>query len=222
MKPTQDNQSEPANKQTGEANSSPLSASKLTPETIKWTPMKKGGFNFRTHTLVRVSDLKMEFRPSITAKLVCGAFASLGFFIPVYHHAVEDIIDSQLGSLTESLLAVGLGCILIFGGFKFWSMIKGNRVFDKSSGRFINNGRDYRSVSLDEIVALQHLHENVKRSDSSLRSSHKRTSFVSNELNLVLRSSNRVHAIDHSNRRKLRDDIESLAEFLGVPVWNHP
>jgi hypothetical protein len=43
---------------------------------------------------------------------------------------------------------------------------------------------------------------------------------VSNELNLVLRSGNRVHAIDHSNRRKLREDIETLAGFLGVPVWD--
>jgi hypothetical protein len=193
----------------------------LMPQSIEWTPLKGGGTNFKTHTLRQVGDLKMEFRTSLWTKLFCGMFVGLGLYVPIYHHAVQDIIESSVGPLGESLIALGLGAILIFGGYKLWRIISGKRTFDKSTGRFINNGREYQIASLDEVVAIQLLTERIKSSERSVGSSSK-TSFTSFELNLVLHNGKRIPVIDHSALKKLREDAETLSDFLGVPVWNHP
>lgn len=184
--------------------------------------MAGGGINFRTHRLVKVSDLKMEFRPSLIAKLVCGGFAALGLFLPIYHHAVEDIVTSKSGPIAESLIAIGIGGVLIWIGLKIWRMVAGSRTFDKGTGRFINNGKEYHVASLDEVVAVQLIRERLKDSDDDVGSSYQKTSFTSYEINLVLQNGKRVPVIDHSARNKIREDAETLSEFLGVPVWDRP
>ena len=198
-----------------------MSESQPTPGSIDWTPLKGGGTNFKTHTLKQVSDQKMEFRPSLITKLFCGMFVVVGLYVPIYHHAVQDMIESSLGPSGESVIAVGAGGLLIWGGFKFWGILGGASVFDTSKGRFINNGREYHVASLDEVVAIQLLTERIKSSDRSVSSSSK-TSFTSLELNLVKRSGKRIPVIDHSNLNTLRDDAESLSDFLGVPLWDRP
>ena len=191
-----------------------------TPGSVSWTPLKGGGTNFRTHTLERISDKKMEFRPSISTKLLCASFIGMGLFIPIYHHAVEDIIASSMGPFAKSLIAIGIGLILIWAGFKFWHILGGLCTFDKSKGRFTNNGRDYNVASLDEVYAIQILREKLKDSDNDLGSSMQKTAFISYELNLVMRDGKRLPVVDHSAREKIREDSETLSEFLGVPVWD--
>jgi hypothetical protein len=36
----------------------------------------------------------------------------------------------------------------------------------------------------------------------------------------VLEDSRRINLVDHGNRKKLIADAQTLAEFLGVPLWN--
>lgn len=190
----------------------------LSPASIKWTPLTGGGINFRTHTLVKVNELKMEFHPSLISKLFCGAFIVFGLFLPIYHHAAEDIVASSSGPFTESLMAIGIGGALIWIGLKIWRLVAGKFTFDKDTGRFINIGIDYRVVSLDEVCAIQLMLEQVKSSEDHVGSIRQKTSFTSYELNLVLCDGKRVPVIDHSGRHKIRQDVEKLGKFLGVPV----
>ena len=40
------------------------------------------------------------------------------------------------------------------------------------------------------------------------------------EVNVVFQSSRRVNIINHRNARALRRDVQQLADFLNVPVWD--
>ena len=187
-------------------------------QAVKWTPLKGGGFNFRTHQLTRTNDRKMEFKPSWTSRILTVLIIGFGLYLPVYHTFVQDMIDSSLGPVGESIMAWGVGVLMVFLGIKFWLRMNRGYTFDKSTGRFINHGKEYESVPLDEIHAIQLILERIKDINRSVGSSS-RTSFTSFELNLVLKDGKRVHIIDHSNRHKIREDAEKLGEFLGVPVW---
>jgi len=37
---------------------------------------------------------------------------------------------------------------------------------------------------------------------------------------LVLNDASRINVIDHGNIKKLREDGQKLAEFLGKPLWD--
>lgn len=185
----------------------------------EWTPLKGGGTNFRTHNLIKVSDRKMEFSPSTGTRLFSGFLMGFGLSIPVYHHQVQGVVDASYGPFLGAAIAWGFGGLFFWVGLRFWMRLKGKCVFDKSTGRFLNDGQDYRVVSLDELHAIQLIRERMTSSDSSVGSSS-RSSFTSYELNLVLHDGRRAPVMDHSDRRQIRDDAEKLGEFLGVPVWD--
>jgi len=50
--------------------------------------------------------------------------------------------------------------------------------------------------------------------------SSKNGSYWSFELNLVLRDGRRLNVMDHGDYDALRRDADTLAEFLGRPVWD--
>ncbi|MGD9320846.1 MAG: hypothetical protein PVH99_12810, partial [Desulfobacteraceae bacterium] len=45
-------------------------------------------------------------------------------------------------------------------------------------------------------------------------------SYYSYELNLVLRDSKRTNVMDHGDYEKLREDAQTLSQFLEKPVWD--
>ena len=187
-------------------------------QAMEWGPLKGGGTNFRTHALKRVSDQKMEFKASRTTMVICVICIAFGLYVPLYHTFVQDMIESKMGQTGEMIMAWGIGIGLIYFGIWFWRKMNAGYTFDKSTGRFIKNGKDYDSFPLDEIHAIQLILERIKDSDRPVGSSS-RTSFTSYELNLIKKDGKRVRVIDHSNRKKIQEDAETLGEFLGVPVW---
>lgn len=185
-----------------------------------WTPAKRGGANFRTHILVIIDSYRLEFKASIGAKLFYLVFLFVGagiltfFSFPIlssgeFSFNPETILPLIFGFV---FMVVG-GCLFYFGtvpivfdkrtGF-FW---KGR----KSPGNIINPSALKNFTDLDQIHALQLISEYCRGNKSS---------YYSYELNLVLEDGKRIVVVDHGNKKNLREDAETLSDFLDKPVWD--
>ncbi len=185
-----------------------------------WTPAKGGGANFRTLRLVMVSPHRMEFRASMVAKIFFGSFLLGGIGVAVgisaFHFSTGTFsfsTDTLLPLLVGIAFAAVGGCLLYFGTAPI--------VFDKSRGFFwkgrkardgvFNSDSPKHFAALEEIHALQLISEYCRGS---------KRSYYSYELNLVLRDGKRINVMDHGDCDKLREDAESLSQFLARPVWD--
>lgn len=189
-------------------------------EQTGWGPVKNGGTNFRTHRLSKTGEWQIQFKITIGAILFCGIFIASG--IGIIGLAV---LSEVKGEWYMRLLILLFG--LVFGGIGAGMLYKYTTpiIFDKQSGVFWkgrrspsqldNPGKIKESVWLSNIHALQIISEYCSSSSSRGGSSYR-----SYELNLVLDDAKRINVIDHGNYARLRKDAESLAEFLGVPLWD--
>lgn len=182
-----------------------------------WTPAKAGGVSFRTRRLVEVDPDRLEFRASMEWLLIVLLLllGGMGMFIAYAAYLLSSggVSFSTLPQLLMSLL-----CALPGGVLLYFSSIP--IVFDKRNGFYwrgrrapdeVYDGYALRNAAaLREIHALQILSEYIGGE----------TSYTSYELNLVLRDGERINVIDQAGRDKLRRDAATLADFLGVPVWD--
>ena len=173
--------------------------------------MAPGGANFCTRVLMRPSSFRLSFRISIPALLFALVFLLPGVALLLAAPNLDPIWLMFLFGFIFA--AAGAGLLL------FWTQPV---VFDRSRGyywrgwrRFADITRDAkRSARLDDIVAIQLLGEHVTDSDGD--------SYTSYELNLVLKSGERVHVVDHGSHTRISKDADTLAAFLKVPLRKHP
>ncbi len=179
---------------------------------IDWEPAQVG-FSGRNRRLVSINSNRLVFRSPITGLVLIVAFAALSF---------AAIYDFFAKLLAGQFYAAPLPFFFIFGGlawllFHAWSI---PIVFDKEKGYFWR-GRKVPSPStvqtdakryaaLEEIYALQL----IKPPWLGRRKS------IIYELNLVLRSGDRVHVLVHRSKKRLRSYASDLSAFLQVPVWD--
>ena len=188
-------------------------------ERIDWVPLKHGGSNFHTHRLVETTANRLEFRATRGARLFAAIFIVVGFAFPIL------FITTQSGSLSFYELGGILFFGLIFasaGGFMWYIMGK-PRVFDKLTGMYwlghkepdyvykVANEVQNNQARLSDIHAIQLIREYV-RSDKN--------SYYSYELNLILKSGERLNVIDHGKKSEIISDADKLSKYLGVPVWS--
>ncbi|MCB9495434.1 MAG: hypothetical protein H6686_00915 [Fibrobacteria bacterium] len=185
---------------------------------VEWTPLKRGGTNFRTHRLHQESPVLVRFKPSIQGYAFPLAFL-LGGVIPLA------ILIHAPGALMHFQLKHGLLLLfsLPFFGIGIWSWRTMTRVssFDKREGWYWAGGSipsanphlvdPTRACPLSDIKAIQILSESVR--------GDKGRSYSSLELNLVLADASRRQVVDHGGGG-LEEEARTLAEFLGVPLWN--
>lgn len=186
----------------------------------EWAPLKRGGTNFKTHKLVERNYTRIEFKSTIGAKLFSLLFFSIGVGIPIIFgremiHEFADIYQSDF----IFIFLFGL-IFATVGGWLFYSFAK-PVIFDKTLGLYWkgwNKPKHYMakvegeiSSRIGDIHAIQIIPELI-RSDNR--------SYVSYELNLVLKDGSRMNVVDHGNPLQLRSDAQKLSEFLGVTVWD--
>lgn len=187
---------------------------------IRWTPIKSGGSNFRTHKFYSNGANQVGFKATLGAKLFSGIFAAVGtgvIIIPFYN-------TFQNGAplfVLETLFFIVFG--LIFGGVGIYMLRSYSKpiIFDKMVGYFWKGWKKpdrYRvdqkipgSVRLDDIHALQIVSEYIRGDDKN---------YYSYELNLVTKDGQRHNIIDHGDRSDLVIDTNKLSDFLGKPVWD--
>jgi len=84
---------------------------------------------------------------------------------------------------------------------------------------FAKNKDKTRFISLQDIYALQLLSEYVDSCDRYF-SNNNTGPYTSYEINLVLKSGDRVNVVDHGDGFQILADAQKLSQFLKVPVWN--
>ena len=182
----------------------------------QWTPLKPGGTNFKTHTLVPAYGQRLEFRMAMAARIFCAVF-----FIPGVGILIGGIVLAVKG--TEGIWPLLFMCAFgtVFGsvGGGMYRHYNKPIVFDKGCGSFWKGRRDPRTVlenpspqdivPLDDVYAIQLLAEYC-RSDKS--------SYTSYEMNLVRTDGSRENVIDHGNAKRIRADARIVGDFLDVPV----
>lgn len=188
-----------------------MSFDSITPNfaSVSWEPLKKGGSNFKTHHLVETSPGRLEYKSTLFYKIFAFIFLAIGL-------VAGGIIFNQ------GMYIAGLAFGLIFtgaGGFMFRETMR-PIVFDKSEGYFWKGKKSPRDVvnmdeiktyaDFDEIHAIQVITEVVSSSKSSYRSY---------EINLVLKSGERLNVVDYGNLKAIEQDLLILKGYLNVDVW---
>jgi hypothetical protein len=185
-----------------------------------WTPLKRGGANFKTHSLKEIDQHKLLFVPSTGAKLFCGLFVAMGsafIFLELFVGVSDPDTDPFWGRVMVilfSLLFVGVGAGLYYfkavpRKFDKWAGLywKGYKkpvnMYDRSSGA--------EFARLGEIHAIQIVEEHISSNNGSYRSY---------ELNLVLNNGDRLNVIDHGSMKAVKNDAQTLSRFLNKPVWD--
>jgi hypothetical protein len=185
-----------------------------------WNPLKRGGTNFRTHSLTEMDYNRLQYKISPGMMIFSLLFTAIGV-------GAGWFINSQL-AVQYSGFSLGTHWpVLVFGGLftgaGLGMLYSGSKpiVFDKIRG-FYWKGRKEPNVSMKEdelkdacrlssIHAIQVIRERV-RSDKK--------SYYSYEINLVKKNGDRLNVIDHAKRDVILEDAKKLSEFLGKPVWD--
>lgn len=190
----------------------------LAPKTA-WTPARAGGASMRTQQLQEVAPGRFEFRATRAALMICifiaaGAVTgSIGLGIA---SQVTPNVDPRI------FLVAGAVNLLASLGFAYWYYLRicGPRVFDFTRGLYWSGHRppgpqvipDGKTVHrLGEVHAIQLLGELCRG---------KNASFMSYELNLVLRDARRVNVADSGDLAALRQDAAKLAARLKCKLWD--
>jgi hypothetical protein len=186
--------------------------------TTEWTPASRGGSNFRTHKLIQIDSLRVEFHASAAAKVFYTIFglAGLAFMVAFSagHRGVRAFsVDAIVPFLAGLIFATAGGAMMYTGTTPI--------VFDKATGYFWKGRKSPQDVpdvqSLKKCVQLVQIHA-LQLVSEYVRSG--KSSYYSYELNLVLEDASRMTVIDHGNLVRLREDARKLSEFLGKPVWD--
>ncbi|MBU0482065.1 MAG: hypothetical protein KKG47_13285 [Proteobacteria bacterium] len=186
----------------------------------KWSPARSGGANFRTHTLVWVDPDRIEFKPSIGAKIFYLVFllSGLGVLIFIMTRILSSEPDVPLGEILVPILVVTL---FTLGGVILFYIATAPIIFDRRRKYFWKGRQDPAKMiekkgarlfaTFGDIHALQILSEFCRG---------QKTSYYSYELNLVLKNSERINVIDHGNLNQIRENSRILSDFLDIPVWD--
>ncbi|WP_020402869.1 hypothetical protein [Gracilimonas tropica] len=185
---------------------------------IDWSPLKGGGTNFKTHTLVK-DIYRMSYKASKGALLFGAVFAVFGAGIPGWI-LYENFIQGYSISHTENLIIGGFGVLFLGVGIFMLKRFTNPVTFDKHIGFFGKGkkepelyGRDNpkEALRISDIHALQLVTERVKGDKSS---------YFSYEINIVTKDGKRMNVIDHGDHQSIYEDIQTLSTFLDVPIWH--
>ncbi len=163
--------------------------------TTEWKPLKRGGSNFRTHTLVQRDGHRIALDKSVGFYLFGAAFLVTG------------LVCSGFGVSSGEWMLTLFG--LPFAAVGLWIVIPRKILFDAETRQFTAGGK---TTYFGTIHAIQIVAERVDGGDSA--------DYTSYELNLVLKDGQRVHVIDHADLGSIRSNAQRLAGHIGCQVWD--
>ncbi len=187
-------------------------------EEIEWTPIKHGGTNFKTRSLVHIDDDKIEFKPTISIVILSLIFllsglAATGIF--AYNAFNYGFGTGQIIGIIVGAIFALVGAIILYSGTSPIVFDARKRYFwqgRKAPDEVTNKDEIKEYCAFDDIYALQTISEVCSGNDSG--------DYLSYELNIVLTNGERVNVIDHGNVEALQEDAITLAEWLEVPLWD--
>lgn len=179
---------------------------------VDWSPLKRGGSNFKTHSLIEISTNRLEYKVTLGFKIFVLFFAGIGVATNLAFLFIEDV----------PIFVALFG--LVFAGIGWFFYKRGTipNVFDKSEGYYwndkyspsqVNTGDIKIIVKLEDIAGIQVIKERVRGEKSS---------YNSYEINLITKTNERINVMDHGNMNSILSDSTILANFLNVPVLEPP
>ena len=186
-----------------------------------WGPCKRGGANFKTRELIETSLNRLEYKPTLMAKVLPGFFVMQGlmFFLGMLYLTME---ETSMNFIPVILGVLGLSTV-----YSVWSKMTYPITFDLLNEVYWTGSRDLRSskvkISFDEIHAIQLISERIvsngQRAGRRRRGRSIKRVYRSIELNFILITGERVNVIDHANLDSIKSDAQRLSKILAVPVW---
>jgi hypothetical protein len=187
----------------------------------EWKPARRGGSSFCTRKLVQKSYHRCKFRPTVGVFIFFLVFFLIGLGIASVFLNAPFLPDNiSMGKDTPIIvLFIGIAFALIGVVVLYYSTRP--IVFDTQQGYFwkgrhapsvtshAERGRNF--VSLNQIHAIQLISEYCRGN---------KTSYYSYEINLILKDASRINVVDHGKLSRIREDAQTLSQFLGIPVWD--
>lgn len=179
----------------------------------QWTPAAPGGASFKTRKLTQPHKNRIVFEVTGMSKFFGLIFMGAGLLTCSMSIVVQE----------AWFFFLPFGGVFVLVGFFVFKMMTQPSTFDQTLGYFWKGkdeprtGKESVVTQLDQIHALQLIAERLTSSSSS---SSSRSVYHSFELNLVLRTGERVNVIDHGDLHQIRKDANILGDFLGVEVWD--
>lgn len=184
-----------------------------------WTPAKGGGASFRTHNSVKMDTNRLEFRPSMGARIFYMVFFFMGAGIAVGFSSAN-VSQGTFSLNFNTVFPILFGLVFtVIGGCLYYFGTK-PVVFDRRRGSFWKGRTDPdapRNVEIKDFARFENIHALQLISEHCRSDEHSYTSY---ELNLVLQDGNRINVIDHGDIQKLREDARKLSHFLDKPLWD--
>ncbi len=189
-------------------------------EKIDWKPLENGGSSHRTQKVRALGNSRIEVIATLETILLCTVFILVGIVMSgLWVYAA--FMENQFANFDWHWVFALIGLVFFSVGLLFIVKMSRIKVFDKQIGYYwvgkkgpwqtYDFKKEERFVELRMIHAIQLVRHLVKSDDSS---------FYSYELNLVLKDLRRINVMDHSKLNKLREDADTLAAFLNVPIWD--
>lgn len=182
---------------------------------ISWTPLVRGGHNYKAHELIVESEHQLTIKATPLHFLILTVFIGMSlFFVFITSPKLLYLMDGDIFSAlfpVVSLVIFSIGCV------QMHKAIKHNKTFDRLSGQYTDNKVDTTKMAdkvlLSDIHGLQIIDELVR----SQNSQHQ-TTFVSYELNLVMSDGKRINVMDHGHKKSIISDAQTLSKFLNIPI----
>lgn len=187
-----------------------------------WGPLKRGGANFCTHKMKRVSKTRIEFKTTLGTKLFSGIFAMVGVGIMVggILMLTKGNQQNELGGVIFMLI---FGSVFAAAGCGMYVAMSTPTVLDARLGLYWKGRKDPTlpasrdkmkvCVPFADIHAIQLISEWCSGGKNS-------SSYRSYELNFVLHDGERVNVVDHGNQSRIRKEANQIADLLKIPVWD--
>lgn len=181
----------------------------------EWFPLKSGGANFKTNILVKVSSSIYRYQLSLGGKIFIGIFAVVGLATGVGG------LLALIGGTMIGLFFLLFGTVFSGAAYLMYRTMGAHIIFDATLG-FLRRGKELPKLSGDiqkkndliyfnDIHAIQIISERVRSKNGS---------YLSYELNLILKDASRFNVVDHGNYAQINEDAQTLSSFLGKPIWD--
>lgn len=197
---------------------------------LDWTPASQASGTMNSHNLVLISPHRLELRHSGGIVIIALILLTFGVLVPGILGIIFAIKGLWAGTIIGGMAALSsltMGILLLGQAGKV-------AVIDKAQGWYWPPGTEPRSkqqlerlaqqagaIRLDDIALVQVLKKRVKNEmsrGSRLPNSGVSKPFVSTEINLVTHQGKRINLIDHGNPIAITGQIETIANFLELPV----
>jgi hypothetical protein len=172
----------------------------------EWTPIfKASNGNFKIKRLSQEGESKIGFKTPASSTAIYRNCALIGLA------ALAVMLFTKNGSIIIRILALVAAIVGCWGMYMQSQPI----CFDKASGVF-QRGRKQK-VKFDDIYALQLITRVVQVKTPPKGQMEKINTY---ELNLVLNDGSRVNVIAHGGSKEIREDADTISNFINKPLWD--